>query len=107
MELAEFLTWFVAQGGAPMAAYWLVDRIPWSESAPGEWRRYAALALTGLIAAVGYLAQVAMGYSPMPTEARGWIEALFYVGAGGIAMVTNQVIHARLDLNQPKARAGQ
>ena len=102
MELLVFLTWFVAQGGAPALAYWIMAQIEWPETVNREWQRYMAMVLTGLLASIGYLAQVAMGYSPMPEGTRGWIEALFYVGAGAIAMVTNQVVHARLELNSPR-----
>lgn len=98
MDLFIILTWLVSQGGAPVAAYWLVDHIKRLQSLPPEPKRYWAIGLTAFIAMLGYAAQLGMGYEPLPQGTRDWIEAFFYVGMASFSVVLNQVIHARRDL---------
>lgn len=100
MEFAVVLTWVVAEGGAPVIAYLLMEKVAWLRKLAPEYKRYAAMALAAGVAVVAFLGQVAMDYRPVPEAARGWIEALFYVGMAAVPAIVTQIVHARLVLSQ-------
>ena len=100
MDLVVVLTWVVAEGGAPIIAYLLMEKVACLRKLAPEAKRYASMALAAGVAILAFLGQVAMEYRPVPESARGWIEGLFYVGMAAIPAVVAQVIHGRIVLSK-------
>jgi len=100
MELAVVLTWVVAEGGAPVIAYLLMEKVKWLCKLAPEAKRCVAMGLAAGVAVLAFVGQVAMEYRPVPESARGWIEGLFYVGLAAIPAIMTQIIHGRLVLSK-------
>lgn len=98
--LPEWLIWFIWNGGAGTVAFgaialleqWSTFKAWWSK-VPPEIKRYISFILAGGLGALGYWAQVKLGYSTMPSNATGWAEVLFSVAFA-------QVLHARVFLSR-------
>lgn len=89
MELSDFLLWMVGPG-AGVIAFLLIEEVPYLATLKPKIKYLAGLAVPGVLAALGYLGMVAMGYSTTPGDAKTWIEALFLVCSGP---VVSQVAH--------------
>ena len=99
MELRELLAWLIGGGGAGVVAYWIVNA--WFANLNPEPKRYAAMALTGVLAALAFFVTVQIGYAPRPETWLAWVEQVFSVIA--VALGLNQVIHARVSLSKKAA----
>lgn len=93
--LALMLQGLIA-GGAGVVASWLMERAQrkWKklDALPADIKTYLAIALSGGIGMLCYLAQVGMRYTVIPVDARGWIEALFLSAAS--AALSNKAAHS-------------
>ena len=97
MELREALVWVIGGGGSAIVAYWLMEREIFLKYS-AELRRYAALALSALLAWAAYGASIGMNYLDAPTDWRGWLERLFAIGF--VAVIGSQGAHGRLKLRE-------
>lgn len=97
MQLADFLKWIMAAGSG-IIAYWMMENIGVLKALAPEWKRYAALAIAGALAVLGFLASVGIGYDPVPDGWKAWIETVFAVIA--VAIGLSQAIHGRLRLSK-------
>jgi len=95
-QLFEVLKWFVAGGGAGIVGYWLMENVPQLKGLAAEYKRYASVALSAVLAMVAYSAAVALGYQANPGDLQGWMEVLF--AAASVAVGLSQVIHGRRKL---------
>jgi len=94
--LFQFLVWIVTGGGASVATYLLMDKLPALTELTGEHKRYASLILAALFAMIGFLVVVALGYHPQPGSTQAWIENLFAVAF--LSVTSSQTIHGRAKL---------
>lgn len=97
MELREFLAWLASSGGAGLAAFVLLEKIPYLRNLPPEAKRYAAVVLCALIACAAWSLGVLAGYQAAPVGGLAWVEQLFLVGTTAFGL--SQVIHARAALS--------
>ena len=109
MTLREGLLWLMG-AGAGVLAFWALYRLETSVTPRLAWlrqrfldlasedKRYAAFALTALIAVCAYLLTLVMGYGTAPGPWREWVEELFSVIAA--AIVASQVAHGRVALRR-------
>jgi len=95
-QLYQMLQWFVAGGGAGVVSYWLMERVPQLANLAAEYKRYASVALSAVLAMVAYSLAVALNYQASPGDLQGWLEALF--AAASVAVGLSQVIHGRVKL---------
>jgi hypothetical protein len=94
--LAVALSWLFSGPGAGIAAYFLMEKIPFLISLSAELKRYVSLFLAAMIAMGAFAIAVSLGYQPLPIGWKGWLEALFAVA--GVAIGIGQVIHGRAKL---------
>lgn len=86
--------------GSGGLVFLLMDNIAYLKNLPPDLKRYASLLLSVLIPVLAWLAGIGMAYFTPPGTWRGWIEAIFAVGAGGV--LTSQALHGALRLSQGK-----
>lgn len=98
MKLQEFALWILSGGGAGVIAYALIAAVPFLSSLAADYKRYASLALTAVIAALIWLGTIWMGWTAQPTNPQAWVESVFSVVA--TALITAQTIHGARDLRQ-------
>ena len=96
MELTAALTWVISGGGAAYAGYWLCDNVPWLQKLVGDYKRYAAFAITAALAIVAWVGLTAIGGAGWPGDWRAWVSELFSVAA--TAIIAGQGIHAATTL---------
>ena len=96
LSLGEAIAWVLSGGGAGIIAYFAVGKIKFLSDLAPDYKRYASIGLTALLALVAWGAGLGMEYLKMPVDWRGWIEAAFSTIA--IALVTSQGIHGAIDL---------
>ncbi len=96
MELKDFLAWLVTGGGAGVIAYVLVDQVAWLQELAPRTKRLAAIVLSAVLAILGYLVMMAMGYEAWPLTVYQWIERLFFYATS--AFTLSQIIHGQRDL---------
>jgi len=98
MTFKMVLTWIIADGGAGVLAYWLMERVKALAELTPEPKRYASWAIAGVLAIAAYLVSMVFGGVAVPGEWREWFEVLFNVALG--AIMVGQAAHARLQLSQ-------
>ena len=97
MDLESALVWIVSGGGAAWAGFWLVDHIPAMQLLIGDYKRYAAFALTAAIAISAWCGLTAVTAGAWPGDWRAWVSELFSVAA--TAIIAGQGIHAATKLS--------
>jgi hypothetical protein len=98
LSLFEAIAWVLSGGGAGVVTYLLIDRVRVLKELAPDYKRYASLGITGLLALLAWGAGMGMGYLETPVDWRGWIEASFSTIA--VALTTAQAIHGLADLRQ-------
>jgi hypothetical protein len=101
--LRDLLTVWGSGGLAGLAAYWVIEHVKWFDQWEEDQKRTAAIILTLLFGALGYLAAVAMLYQARPVDWRGWVEGC--VAAGLAAFMASQISHATTKLRVKRLRA--
>jgi len=95
-QLFMMLQWFVAGGGAGIVSYWLMEKVPQLKGLAAEYKRYASVALSAVLAMAAYALAVGLNYQTSPGDLQGWLEALF--AAASVAVGLSQIIHGRRKL---------
>ncbi len=95
MPLSEFLAW-ASTVGAAILAYALIEEVPALTELEPKVKRRAAYALSAAIAILALLAEMGMGYVPVPATWVAWLEVLFAVGTGAFGLAT--MIHGERQL---------
>ena len=95
-QLYQVLQWFVAGGGAGVVSYWLMENVSQLKALASEYKRYASVALSAILAMAAYALAVGLNYQASPGDLQGWLEALF--AAASVAVGLSQVIHGRVKL---------
>ena len=96
MGLTDALVWIVSGGGAAYVGYWLVDNVPALARLIGDYKRYAAFALTAVVAVGAWCALTAVTGGAWPVDWRAWVSELFSVAA--TAIIAGQGLHAATTL---------
>jgi len=91
MNLNDALVWIISGGGAAMAGFYLVEKVALFADLVPEAKRYAAFALTGLLAVGAWCALTALTGAVWPVGLAAWVDALFAVAAG--AIIAGQAVH--------------
>ena len=102
--LSEAVFWLLHGGGAGIATYLAIDRIPFLKKLGADHKRYASYVLIILLAGAAWGFGMLMGYMSVPAHWREWIEVGF--STMFTALVTSLTIHAGRDLRK-KRLAGQ
>ena len=97
MDLESALVWVISGGGAAYAGYWLCDNVPALQKLVGDYKRYAAFALTAVIAISAWCGLTAVAAGAWPADWRAWVSELFSVAA--TAIIAGQGIHAATTLS--------
>ena len=95
-QLYKILLWFVTGGGAGTVSYWLMENVAWLTYLKAEYKRYASVALSAVLAMAAYALTVALAYQAAPETVQAWLEALF--AAASVAIGLSQMIHGRRKL---------
>jgi len=90
------LFWLIGGGGAAVATFFAVERIPALAQLQSEHKRWAGLGISAVLAAAGYVIAVKLGYTEEPAGVQAWLEALFAVG--GLSAGLGQLVHGRVKL---------
>lgn len=98
ITLQEALAWVISGGGAGVIAWFLMDKIEFLKTLGPDYKRYASLALTALLAVAGWLASIGMAYVVPPETWRGWVESVFSVIA--VALLVSQGVHGAINLRK-------
>ena len=96
MGLTDALVWVISGGGAAYAGFWLVDNVDALARLVGDYKRYAAFALTAIIAIGAWCGLTAVTAGAWPGDWRAWVSELFSVAA--TAIIAGQGIHAATTL---------
>ena len=96
LSLGEAIAWVLSGGGAGIIAYFVVGKVKFLKELGPDYKRYASLGITALLALAAWGAGLGMEYLKMPVDWRGWMEAAFSVIA--IALFAAQGIHGAVDL---------
>jgi hypothetical protein len=99
MELKDFLLW-VSTIGAGTISYEMMEHVAWLAARPTQGKRWWAFGIAGLVAMLGFLAAVGLGYRVAPVGATAWCESLFAVATTAFGL--GQLIHGQVVL---RARA--
>ncbi|MFA5378712.1 MAG: hypothetical protein WC455_23370 [Dehalococcoidia bacterium] len=102
MELKDFLAWFVSGGGAGIVAYYLVGHVSFLAALQAEYKRWAAFAVSFVLAGGAFTLMATAGYQALPVSALDWIEKLFAVGTASFGLAT--LLHAH-ELREPEYEA--
>ena len=97
-SLGEAIAWVLSGGGAGIVAFFAVDKVKFLRNLEPDYKRYASIGLTALLALAAWGAGMGMQYLQVPVDWRGWIEAAFSTIA--VSLVTSQVIHGATALRQ-------
>lgn len=100
LSLGEAIAWVLSGGGAGIISFFLMDKVKFLAELASDYKRYASIGLTGLLALAAWGAGMGMQYLNVPVDWRGWIEAAFSVIA--VALVTSQTIHGATALRQKR-----
>jgi len=88
MELQVFLRFVMTGGGAGLAAYWLIDNVPFLANLASKAKRLSAFAISALLADAAFIALAYAGYANIPVGALSWAEQLFAVGTSAFGLAT-------------------
>lgn len=99
MGLNEILVWFTTVGAGALA-YWLQDNILWFCTLSSWQKRIAAYAMAFVLAVLGWLASIAMGYTMTPEGWRAWVEGAVAVGTAAFSL--GQLIHGARALSRTR-----
>lgn len=92
MDINSALTWVISGGGAALAGYWLLERVPALAGLLPDVKRYVAFALTAAIAVAAWCGLTAVTAGAWPADWRAWVSQLFSVAA--TAIIAGQGVHA-------------
>lgn len=98
LSLGEAIAWVLSGGGAGVIAFFLIEKIKFLAELAPDYKRYASIALTAVLALAAWGAGMGMDYLAVPKDWRNWIEAAFSTIA--VALVTAQVIHGATALRK-------
>ena len=96
MELTAFLVWLLSGGGAAWLAYKLMEIVPFLVNLGPRYKRYASLALAGVVAMLAQAALVGIRITPIPADWLGWVTLLF--SAASLAVIGSQAKHGQTSL---------
>ena len=96
MELQAFIVWLVSGGGAAWVAFKLMEIVPFLVNLVPRDKRYASLALAGVVAMLAQAAAVACKFTPTPADWLGWVTLLF--SAASLAVIGSQAKHGQANL---------
>jgi len=100
LSLGEAVAWVLSGGGAGVIAYFVVGKVKALNGLEPDYKRYASIGLTAVLAVAAWGAGMGMKYLAVPVDWRGWIEAAFSTIA--IALVASQGLHGVIDLRQKR-----
>jgi len=103
LSLSEAIAWVLSGGGAGLIAFFVMGKVKALKELEPDYKRYASLAITAVLALAAWGAGMGMQYLAVPADWRGWIEAAFSIIA--VALVTSQGIHGAVDLRQRRLGA--
>ncbi len=103
MDLNTIITWVLVDGGAGLAAFWLIGAIKPLEALEPEPKRYVSLALATLFALAAYGVAVAAGLKPLPGDFWAWVNAI--IANVGPVLLWSQGIHGARVLSRKPANA--
>ena len=98
LSLGEAIAWVLSGGGAGVIAFFLMEKVRFLADLGSDYKRYASILLTGVLALAAWGAGMGMQYLTVPADWRGWVEAAFSTIA--VALVTAQTIHGATALRQ-------
>ena len=90
MELKDFLLWLTTIGAGTIS-YELMEHVAWLAARPSDHKRWWAYGIAAIIAMLGFLAAVGLGYRVAPVGGTAWVESLFTVATTAFGL--GQLIH--------------
>jgi len=104
LTLGGFVAWLLSGGGAGIVTFFLMDKVAFLKALAPDYKRYASLVLTGLLALGAWGIGLGMKYIPVPGDTRSWIESAFSVIA--IAIAVAQTTHGATSLRKRRIQNG-
>jgi hypothetical protein len=97
----QLLLYIAFGGGAILAAYELMERVPKLAEIPNPWhKRLISYVVSGSLGIVAYLILLWLGVRPEPVTAQEWVVQLGSVALGAAGLTT--LIHGQQKLPRSK-----